>query len=277
MELVKLWYKYLNRFINSDKLLEELQNLDLNKYTIDTRSEIKRLIKDIKKIKEEIPNEIDEVEEKRLENINFFLDKLTAVDKNNCDEEAWDIISKKIENLKKEKLLVRDGGALYNSILEKLNNCYSIFKYLHRMTDLELLDFLTEYISVPIPLKIDENKFLDLVELGIENDQKESLWRLAFTYEKNHFNYNNIINYFIKEKDIFYIIESLYAFKDNIDMNNLYDKLIKLNDKEFLIKIFTPGIMELLDNEDIDLMIKKGINNNILNKEEIKKLQSFKH
>lgn len=60
-------------------------------------------------------------------------------------------------------------------------------------------------------------------------------------------------------------------------MNNLYDKLIKLNDKEFLIKIFTPGIMELLDNKDIDLMIKKGINNNILTKEEIEKLQSFKH
>ena len=277
MELVKLWYKYLNRFINSDELLETLQNLDLNKYTIDTKSEIKRLIKDIKKIKEEIPNEIDEVEEKRLENINFFLDKLNEIDKNNCDKEAWNIISKKIENLKKEKLLVRDGGALYNSILEKLNNCYSIFKYLHRMTDLELLDFLTEYISVPIPLKIDENKFLDLVELGIENDQKESLWRLAFTYENKHFNYNNIINYFIKEKDIFYITESLYAFKDSIDMNNLYDKLIKLNDKEFLIKIFTPGIMELLDNKDIDLMIKKGINNNILTKEEIEKLQSFKH
>ena len=174
MELVKLWYKYLNRFINSDKLLEELQNLDLNKYTIDTRSEIKRLIKDIKKIKEEIPNEIDEVEEKRLENINFFLDKLNEIDKNNCDKEAWNIISKKIENLKKEKLLVRDGGALYNFILEKLNNCYSIFKYLHRMTDLELLEFLTEYISVPIPLKIDENKFLDLVAVGIKNDQKES-------------------------------------------------------------------------------------------------------
>ena len=88
MELVKLWYKYLNRFINSDELLKALQYLDLNKYTIDTKSEIKRLIKDIKKIKEEIPNEFDEVEEKRLENINFFLDKLTAVDKNNCDEEA---------------------------------------------------------------------------------------------------------------------------------------------------------------------------------------------
>lgn len=277
MELVKLWYKYLNRFINSDELLEELQNLDLNKYTVDTKAEIKRLIKDIKKIKEKIPNEFDEVEEKRLENINFFLDKLNTVDKNKCDKDSWKVISKEIKDLKKEKLIVRDGGALYNSILETLDSCYSVFKYLHRMTDLELLEFITEYISVPIPLKIDENKFLDLVDVGIQNDLKESLWRLAFTYEKQHFNYNNIINYFIKEKDIFYITESLYAFKDSIDINNLYNELIKLNDKEFLIKIFTPGIMELLDNEDIDLMIKKGIDNNILTKEEVEKLQSFKY
>ena len=57
MELVKLWYKYLNRFINSDELLEELQNLNLNKYTIDTKSDIKILIKNIKKIKDGIYNE----------------------------------------------------------------------------------------------------------------------------------------------------------------------------------------------------------------------------
>ena len=35
--------------------------------------------------------------------------------------------------------------------------------------------------------------------------------------------------------------------------------------------------MGLLDNEDIDLMIKLGIKNNILTQEEVKKLQSFKH
>lgn len=32
------------------------------------------------------------------------------------------------------------------------------YKYLNRMTDLELLKFITEYLSVPIPLKIDEKK-----------------------------------------------------------------------------------------------------------------------
>lgn len=277
MELVKLWYKYLNRFINSDELLEELQNLNLNKYTIDTKSDIKILIKNIKKIKDGISNEFDEIEENRIKNIDFFLEKLKTIDRNNCDKDSWKVISKEIKDLKKEKLIVRDGGALYNSILETLDSCYSVFKYLHRMTDLELLEFITEYISVAVPLKIDEKKFLDLVDVGIQNDLKESLWRLAFTYETKHFNYNNIINYFIKEKDIFYITESLYAFKDSIDINNLYNELIKLNDKEFLKQIFTPNIMGLLDNEDIDLMIKLGIKNNILTQEEVKKLQSFKH
>ena len=117
MELVKLWYKYLNRFINSDELLEELQNLNLNKYTIDTKSDIKILIKNIKKIKDGIPNEFDEIEENRIKNIDFFLEKLKTIDRNNCDKDSWKVISKEIKDLKKEKLIVRDGGALYNSIL----------------------------------------------------------------------------------------------------------------------------------------------------------------
>ena len=41
MDIVRLWYDYGNRLINSDELLSEL-----NKYDI---AEIKRLIKEIKK------------------------------------------------------------------------------------------------------------------------------------------------------------------------------------------------------------------------------------
>ena len=33
--------------------------------------------------------------------------------------------------------------------------------------------------------------------------------------------------------------------------------------------------MDLLSNEDIELMIKKGVDNNILTKEEINKLKKF--
>ena len=44
MDLVNLMYKYINRFINSDELLEELKKLELNHYSKEEEQEIKQLI-----------------------------------------------------------------------------------------------------------------------------------------------------------------------------------------------------------------------------------------
>ena len=62
MDLVILMYKYINRFINSDELLESLEELDLNNFTDEEKASIKKLIDDIKSIKNKIPNEVDEIE-----------------------------------------------------------------------------------------------------------------------------------------------------------------------------------------------------------------------
>ena len=59
MDLVSLMYKYINRFINSDELLESLEELDLNNFTDEEKVSIKKLIDDIKSIKDKIPNEVD--------------------------------------------------------------------------------------------------------------------------------------------------------------------------------------------------------------------------
>ncbi len=67
MDLVSLMYKYINRFINSDELLESLEELDLNNFTDEEKASIKKLIDDIKSIKDKIPNEVDEIEKNRLE------------------------------------------------------------------------------------------------------------------------------------------------------------------------------------------------------------------
>ena len=67
MDLVSLMYKYINRFINSDELLESLEELDLNNFTDEEKVSIKKLIDDIKSIKDKIPNEVDEIEKNRIE------------------------------------------------------------------------------------------------------------------------------------------------------------------------------------------------------------------
>ena len=67
MDLVSLMYKYINRFINSDELLESLEELDLNNFTDEEKVSIKKLIDDIKSIKDKIPNEVDEIEKNMIE------------------------------------------------------------------------------------------------------------------------------------------------------------------------------------------------------------------
>ena len=43
MELVDLMYRYINKFINHKKLLEELKQIDLSKYDIEEQEIIRNL------------------------------------------------------------------------------------------------------------------------------------------------------------------------------------------------------------------------------------------
>ena len=86
MNLVTLMYKYINRFINSDELLESLEELDLNNFSKEEKISINKLIDDIKIIKDKTANEIDEIEKNRLEtierivsNINMHISKPQSI------------------------------------------------------------------------------------------------------------------------------------------------------------------------------------------------------
>ena len=73
MDLVDLMYKYINRFINSDELLNRLENLNLSNFTDEEKVSINKLINDIKIIKDKTANEIDEIEKNRLATIEKFV------------------------------------------------------------------------------------------------------------------------------------------------------------------------------------------------------------
>lgn len=66
MELVNLMYQYVNRFINSEELFNELNKIDISKYSDEDKKIINKLIDNVKNIRENIPNEIDDVEKNRL-------------------------------------------------------------------------------------------------------------------------------------------------------------------------------------------------------------------
>lgn len=238
MDLVDLMYKYINRFINSDELLNGLENLNLSNFNDDEKITITKLIKDIRKIKANIVNEADEIEKNRLEIVEKIIKDINKVLKtDNLEKDIKEKIEKRKNYFLEEKKKIKDGGKLYESIYILLADNDLINHYWDSMNDYELLEFIAKYISVPMLPQIDQKKFNDLIKAGIKNDEREWLWRLALNYSKKDFDYSLIENYYIKIKDDYYLTELICAVPDEIDINKIRKKVMDTNDEIFIAKV----------------------------------------
>lgn len=254
MELVNLMYRYVNRFINSNELINELKKIDISNYSEKDKKVIDKLIKDIEEVRDKTPNEIDEVEKKRLEQIDYLLDKFKEV--NTSDEQAKEFIEKQYNNLLEDKEKVRDGGKLYTKIVNLLTNNSVINKSASKMNDKELLTFITRYISVPLPPPIKQEDFNDLVKVGIKEDNREALWRLAVNYDKK-MDFTLIEDYFIDKRDSYYLIELISA-TDSVNLDNIVSKVVATNDREFMIDLANRSLeLSIFTKEDIDKIKEK--------------------
>lgn len=238
MDLVSLMYKYINRFINSDELLESLEELDLNNFTDEEKVSIKKLIDDIKSIKDKIPNEVDEIEKNRLEINEKYVNGIDKILQNNTLENKLKEKFLKIrEGLLEDKKKVKDGGKLYESLFTLLADNDLINYYCDLLNDYELLEFIAQYISVPMPPQISQEKFDKIVKVGIENDEREWLWRLAFNYNEKNKDFSLIEDYFIEKRDDYYLIELISAVRDDLNMKKLKKKVIATKDKKLINKV----------------------------------------
>lgn len=238
MDLVSLMYKYINRFINSDELLESLEELDLNNFTDEEKASIKKLIDDIKSIKDKIPNEVDEIEKNRLEINEKYVNGIDKILQNNTLENKLKEKFLKIrEGLLEDKKKVKDGGKLYESLFTLLADNDLINYYCDLLNDYELLEFIAQYISVPMPPQISQEKFDKIVKVGIENDEREWLWRLAFNYNEKNKDFSLIEDYFIEKRDDYYLTELISAVRDDLNMKKLKKKVIATKDKKFINKV----------------------------------------
>lgn len=238
MDLVSLMYKYINRFINSDELLKSLEELDLNNFTDEEKASIKKLIDDIKSIKDKIPNEVDEIEKNRLEINEKYVNGIDKILQNNTLENKLKEKFLKIrEGLLEDKKKVKDGGKLYESLFTLLADNDLINYYCDLLNDYELLEFIAQYISVPMPPQISQEKFDKIVKVGIENDEREWLWRLAFNYNEKNKDFSLIEDYFIEKRDDYYLTELISAVRDDLNMKKLKKKVIATKDKKFINKV----------------------------------------
>ncbi len=238
MDLVSLMYKYINRFINSDELLESLEELDLNNFTDEEKASIKKLIDDIKSIKDKIPNEVAEIEKNRLEINEKYVNGIDKILQNNTLENKLKEKFLKIrEGLLEDKKKVKDGGKLYESLFTLLADNDLINYYCDLLNDYELLEFIAQYISVPMPPQISQEKFDKIVKVGIENDEREWLWRLAFNYNEKNKDFSLIEDYFIEKRDDYYLTELISAVREDLNMKKLKKKVIATKDKKFINKV----------------------------------------
>lgn len=238
MDLVILMYKYINRFINSDELLESLEELDLNNFTDEEKASIKKLIDDIKSIKNKIPNEVDEIEKNRLEINEKYVNGIDKILQNNTLENKLKEKFLKIrEGLLEDKKKVKDGGKLYESLFTLLADNDLINYYCDLLNDYELLEFIAQYISVPMPPQISQEKFDKIAKVGIENDEREWLWRLAFNYNEKNKDFSLIEDYFIEKRDDYYLTELISAVREDLNMKKLKKKVIATKDKKFINKV----------------------------------------
>lgn len=234
MDIVNLMYKYINRFITLEKLLEEINRIDLKKYKEKEKKEIKDLIKQLNTINDTIPNEIDDREKTRILGAERIIKELEVTRDKVKDPDAIIRLDKQIEEIKKSKEETKDGGERYRKTFETLCNNKLINRYTENMTNEELLDFITQYIHVELPPKLTNEKLEELITIGINKKNKEKLWRLAFNYENSNNGFKRIIDYYIEEKDYWYLGELMSALDNKIDFDYIKEKVNNTNDKHFI-------------------------------------------
>ena len=230
-EVLNICYKYLNRFINAIELVEYLSNIDTEKYSKKDKKEINNLIIDIKKLMDKYPNYEDELVINEKNKIEKMISKIVKIPSKIDDDKTKNYINKHIKSLNDDYKKVVDSEKRWLAISECITT-NNYFNYVFdNLDDYELLEFIAQYISAPFPPNFTQEEFNRLVKVGIENDEREWLWRLAFNYEKRDINFDLIVDYFIDKKDDYYIAELVSAVGECLNIDKIIDKI---NDKDLI-------------------------------------------
>lgn len=140
-----------------------------------------------------------------LNHILEDLEKIKTNEKNN--KEVKEFAENKYHCLMKDKDDIRDSGPRYEQLYELLVNNSVYVNHCKKMSDLELLEFITQYISAPVTPNINQETFEDLVSAGIKKDKR----------------------------DDYYLTELISAVQEDLNMDELIEKVINTKDTNFII------------------------------------------
>lgn len=124
------------------------------------------------------------------------------------------------------------------------------------MTDAELLDMITSYFNVPLHPQISFDYFEELVDLAISSENaKEKCFRLLTNYVGVDRHFDKIIDYFIKERDTWYLSEIICFCGKQIDTMDIVSKIVNTRDKKFIKEFLNRnGMKDILLEEEIKLL-----------------------
>lgn len=125
------------------------------------------------------------------------------------------------------------SGSRYIELANSLTKNKVYINYCQKMVLSELLDFITQYISAPMPAKINQDLFD-----GIKEDKREALWRLAFNYIDKEKDFTRIEDYFLEKRDVYYLTELMYVEEENHDIEKIVKKIKFTNDEKFINDCF---------------------------------------
>lgn len=238
MDIIKLVYRYLNRFINGEELLKDLQDINTGNFSKKEKELYEKLIKKLQDTLDSIPNEVDEYEIKRLKELEKQMASVKEViDSKSLKDEQLENFKKIYEDMQKSYNTHKDSEKRYKSIIDVCLNDELFKQFDDNMTDDELLKLIVGYFQVPCPPHLTQEKFDDLVNLAIQTDWREALFRLAFNYEKLNIDFGKIEDYYIEKRDAWFLTELVSAVGEDLNIDNLLRKVIATRDRDFMFDV----------------------------------------
>ncbi len=252
-ELLNICYKFFNRFITADILIEQLSNIDKTSLIEYDTEKINELIEDIKKIAKDTPNEVDEYVIKKKETIDYLIKKIEQIPK---DDNNREFLNNQLDNLKRDYDRKLDSHERWFKITECIDKNSYFTKTFESLTDYELLEFIVQNIQAPFPPNLTQEEFDRLVKTGIENNEREWLWRLALNYERRKIKFDAIANYFIEKKDGYYLAELISAVGECLNIDDIIDSI---NDRELIEDLKTRKVIisSYVSDEQFSRLIEK--------------------
>ena len=227
MELLNICYKFYNRFITVNELIKSLSDMDKANLSDLDKEKLEDLIEKIKKTEKENPNKEDKLVKASKARTQKMIDKFTKM----LETEEIEFIRNSLNHMKEDIKREIDCYDRWIKVFDCINENEYFNECFSSLDDSELLAFITQYISAPFPPKLSQEEFDRLVKVGIEKDDRESLWRLAFNYDRHDVNLDAIPNYFIEKKDGYYLAELISAIGESLDIDKIIDKI---TDKELI-------------------------------------------